>query len=115
MLEHIRKSHDKLACPVILDLVKDLPSAKELQTSFVKLRELFNPSSSRLFKQQDNKFYSLLENTKWLQYVSMCLENALMAAMRLTYDSTVVLQEGKIQFLFFKWYQGTYMYKEFMR
>lgn len=95
MLEHIRKSHDNLYGPHILDLAKDFPTSKELQSSFVKLRELCNPTSSRLFKQQDNKFYSLLESTKWLQYVSQCLQSAAIGADYLTRgNSTVVLQEG---------------------
>ncbi|KRT82663.1 hypothetical protein AMK59_3380, partial [Oryctes borbonicus] len=95
LLEHIRKSHDNLLQPQIIDLTKDFPTAKELQSSFVKLRDLCNPSSGRLFKQQDNKFYSLLESTKWLQYVSMCLQNAVNGAHYLTWEnSTVVLQEG---------------------
>lgn len=95
MLEHIRRSHDSLHGPHILDLAKDFPTAKELQTSFIKLRELCNPSSGRLFKQQDNKFYSLLESTRWLQYVSLCLQNAVNGARQLTWDNcTVVLQEG---------------------
>ncbi|GJQ74667.1 hypothetical protein Trydic_g21519 [Trypoxylus dichotomus] len=96
LLEHIRKSHDGLLQPHIIDLAKDFPTAKELQSSFIKLRELCCPNSSRLFKQQDNKFYSLLENTKWLQYVSMCLQNAADGAYNLTFkNSTVVLQEGR--------------------
>ncbi|KAK9696489.1 Myotubularin-like phosphatase domain [Popillia japonica] len=94
MLEHIRRSHDSLHGPHILDLAKDFPTAKELQTSFIKLRELCNPSSGRLFKQQDNKFYSLLESTRWLHF-TRCLQNAVNGARQLTWDNcTVVLQEG---------------------
>lgn len=48
--------------------------------------------SERQFWVQDNHFLSLVENSKWLQYVSSCLSKALDAAKALYREVTVVLQ-----------------------
>lgn len=97
MLEHIRKSHPEKRQPYIIDLTKDCPSPKEVQSSYIKLRELCTPDSCRLFKSQDFKFYGLMDNAKWLHYVSMCLSKAAEAADKISGSepTTVVLQEGK--------------------
>lgn len=96
LLEHIRKSHPEKRQPHIIDLTKDCPSPKEVQTSFLKLRELCAPDSTRLFKSQDFKFYGLLDSTKWMSHVSTCLAKAVEAADQIHDNfSTVVLQEGE--------------------
>lgn len=94
MLEHIRKSHTNLKAPEIIELCKFLPSSKELQQSFNKLREICTPDTKRVFKAQDSKFYSLLESSRWLSFVSSCLEQARNGAEKLLSKKTVVLQEG---------------------
>jgi myotubularin-related protein 10/11/12 len=43
MLEIVRKSHPDLQRPFIMDLTKNLPSPKEVNHSFIKLRELCAP------------------------------------------------------------------------
>lgn len=43
MLERVREAHPKLTAPKVLDLAKDLPSPKDLDISFNKLRELCTP------------------------------------------------------------------------
>ena len=96
LLEHIRKSHPEKKQPYIIDLTKECPSPKEIQLSFLKLRDLCVPENTRTFKSQDFKFYGLLDSTKWMSHVSTCLSKALEAVNQI-YDetSTVVLQEGK--------------------
>lgn len=47
VLEIVRKSHPKLLRPFIMDLTKNLPSPKDVNQSFNKLRELCAPG---LFK-----------------------------------------------------------------
>lgn len=96
MLEHIRKSHPEKRQPYIIDLTKDCPSPKEVQISYLKLRELCAPESTRQFKTQDFKFYGLMDNAKWLYYVSTCLSKAVEGAEELSKPNatTVVLQEG---------------------
>lgn len=42
-LEIVRKSHPKLLRPHIIDLTKSLPSPKDVNQSFIKLRELCTP------------------------------------------------------------------------
>ncbi|XP_073978652.1 myotubularin-related protein 10-B isoform X2 [Rhodnius prolixus] len=93
MLESVRKSHPRLAQPIVLDLTKDLPSPREIHFSYNKLRELCTPEDIKQFWIQDQHFLSILENTKWLQFVSACLNKALAAAKTLYRDVTVVLQE----------------------
>ncbi|KAG5885891.1 hypothetical protein JTB14_019150 [Gonioctena quinquepunctata] len=96
LLEHIRKSHPDKKPPHIIDLSS--PTPKDIQTSFLKLRELCTPDNTRIFKSQDFKFYGLLDGTKWLMHVSTCLTKALEAAEHIfVYGSTVVLQEGNGQ------------------
>lgn len=46
MLESVRKSHPRLAQPIVLDLTKDLPSPREIHFSYNKLRELCTPGKS---------------------------------------------------------------------
>ncbi|XP_045468670.1 myotubularin-related protein 10-A [Harmonia axyridis] len=95
LLEHIRKSHPDKKPPYLIDLGKDCPSPKDVHNSYVKLRDLCVPDSTRQFKQQDYKFYGLLDNSRWLAYVSTCLGKAVEAAEQLSvHNSTVVLQEG---------------------
>lgn len=43
MLEIVRKSHPGLKRPFIMDLTKSLPSPKDVNQSFIKLRELCAP------------------------------------------------------------------------
>lgn len=45
MLETVRKAHPKLTQPIVLDLAKDLPSPKDLDISFNKLRDLCTPGN----------------------------------------------------------------------
>lgn len=49
----------------------------------------------RQFLIQENNFYSSLENTKWLKYVSYCLQKSVEACEHLNNEVPVILQ-GKI-------------------
>ncbi|XP_050542785.1 myotubularin-related protein 10-B [Daktulosphaira vitifoliae] len=93
MLEMVRKSHPNHMRPIVIDLTKDLPSPKDIDQSFNKLRELCAPESNRQFWVQDNHFYSHLESCKWLQYVSNCLTLAWEIASTLNSKTSVVVQE----------------------
>ncbi|XP_060525848.1 myotubularin-related protein 10-B [Cylas formicarius] len=96
LLEHIRKSHPERKQPHIVDLSS--PTPKEINSSYLRLRELCTPDSPRTFKSQDFKFYGLLDSTRWLTHVSTCLTRAVEAAEQLQdHGCTVVLQEGNGQ------------------
>lgn len=96
LLEHIRKSHPEKRPPHIIDLSS--PSPKEIQSSYLKLRDLCTPDTPSKFKQQDFKFYASLDSTKWLSHVATCLSKAVEAATRICSENcTVVLQEGNGQ------------------
>uniref|UniRef100_A0A1B6ECB3 Myotubularin phosphatase domain-containing protein n=1 Tax=Clastoptera arizonana TaxID=38151 RepID=A0A1B6ECB3_9HEMI len=95
MLETVRKCHPRFLQPIVLDLTKDLASPKDLQISYIKLRELCSCESVRQFWIQDNHFLSLVESSKWLHYVSNCLSKAAEVARTLLQsEKSVVLQEG---------------------
>lgn len=53
---------------------------------------LFISENIRQFWLQDNNFYSLVENTKWLKYISYCLQKAVEACEHLHLGSSVILQ-----------------------
>ncbi|CAB0045294.1 unnamed protein product [Trichogramma brassicae] len=91
MLENIRKNHPKKIQPVIIELNKDI-SIKSVSYSFTKLVELCSPDSIRQFIHQENNFYSLLENTKWLKHVSLCLRKSVEACEELNDGVPVILQ-----------------------
>ncbi|CAH0558932.1 unnamed protein product [Brassicogethes aeneus] len=96
LFEHIRKSHPDLKQPIIINL--NCISSKDVQASYLKLRDICVPDSSRMFKRQDFKLYGLLDNSKWLALVSTCLGFAVEAADCLHKKvTTVVLQEGNGQ------------------
>lgn len=94
MLESVRKSHPRKTPPTVIDLTKDVPSPRDIEHSYIKLRDLCAPDSVRQFWYQDNHYYSLLENCKWLLYVSNCLQKAVEAANLLHREITVVIQEA---------------------
>ncbi|KAK2721746.1 myotubularin-related protein 10-B-like [Artemia franciscana] len=97
MLENIRKAHSRRKQPLILELDTLLPPVKEVQNSFVKLRDLIcvPPDSMRILWDQDDRFLSQLESTRWLHMVSSCLRLA-STVSRVIMDQkvSVVLQES---------------------
>ncbi|CAH2326810.1 Hypothetical predicted protein [Pelobates cultripes] len=77
---------------VIVDMNEELPTVSDLQTSYIKLRGLClnDPSTS----VSDEKWFSNLDSTHWLDHVRICLKKAcdislLLCDRRLS----VVLQE----------------------
>ncbi|XP_049790942.1 myotubularin-related protein 10-B [Schistocerca nitens] len=95
MLEQVRKSHPGRRVPHVLELSREVPTPKELQTSYCKLRELCTPETIRQLWVQDSHFMSQLELTRWLHSVSLCLCKASEAATHLLKGFTVVLQESE--------------------
>ncbi|XP_033226069.1 myotubularin-related protein 10-B [Belonocnema kinseyi] len=93
MLENIRKSHPRTIQPIVIELNKEV-GVKTIAASFSKFASLCSPENIRQFWIQDNVFYSLLENTKWLKYVSHCLQKAVETCDHLNEGESVILQEG---------------------
>lgn len=94
-LAKIHKCHPEKTEPEIFELLRDCPTPRDIQGSYIKLRNLCVPDSTRLFKLQDYKFYGLLDACKWLHHVSACLSKARDAADLLEQRKTVVLQEDR--------------------
>ncbi|XP_051168086.1 myotubularin-related protein 12 [Leptopilina boulardi] len=93
MLENIRKSHPRTIQPIVIELNKEI-NVKFIANSFSKFVGLCSPENIRQFWIQDNSFYSLLETTKWLKYVSYCLQKAVETSDHLNEGESVILQEA---------------------
>lgn len=93
-LELIRKCDPDKKPLEILNLCELLPSIQDVQRGFIKLRELCTPENPRQFLIQDLKYYSLLDKSCWLLYVSLCLKYSSEAAKFLRNGTTVVLREN---------------------
>ncbi|XP_011696648.1 PREDICTED: myotubularin-related protein 12 isoform X3 [Wasmannia auropunctata] len=93
MFENVRKSHPQKIPPVVIELNKEI-NVKLIAASFTKFISLCTPENIRQFWIQDNNFYSLLENTKWLKYISYCLQKTVEVCDHLNLGISVILQEG---------------------
>ena len=95
MLEHVRKSHTNLREPLILELDKSMPLFAEIRASWCRLRDTCcNPVDSiQRFWEQDSRFGSLLNATRWPHHVSLCLRIANRVVDAITkHHKSVVLQ-----------------------
>jgi hypothetical protein len=92
----LRKTHPKKRPPEIFDLDKELP-AKEIKQSFTKLFELCCPESFEQYEETDNKFYSILEQTKWLLFVSKTLTVVNSASDLIVSDSKLIILQGMLE------------------
>uniref|UniRef100_A0A182VSS7 Myotubularin phosphatase domain-containing protein n=1 Tax=Anopheles minimus TaxID=112268 RepID=A0A182VSS7_9DIPT len=93
LLEHVRRCDPQKRQPRLLELYKILPSIQDVNLSYIKLLDLCTPDSDQQFMAQDGRFYTLLEKSYWLFYVSLCLKHSDIAAKLLREGQTVVLQE----------------------
>lgn len=94
MMEKIRDCHPDKKQPHLLELTRILPSIQDVYHSYIKLRDLCTPDNARQFMLQESRFYSLLDKTSWLLYVSLCLKYADEMADKIKLGITVVLQEN---------------------
>uniref|UniRef100_A0A2M4AEY2 Myotubularin phosphatase domain-containing protein n=1 Tax=Anopheles triannulatus TaxID=58253 RepID=A0A2M4AEY2_9DIPT len=93
LLEHVRRCDPQKRQPRLLELYKILPSIQDVNLSYIKLRDLCTPDNDQQFMAQDGRFYSMIEKSYWLFYVSLCLKHSDLAAKMLLQGQTVVLQE----------------------
>jgi hypothetical protein len=91
--ELLRKTHVKKIGPEIIDVDKALPS-KEVRTAFNKLVELSCPESNHQYEENDSRFYSLLDQTKWFSWISKTLEIVDLASKRIAIDQAVIIFQG---------------------
>ncbi|XP_063609495.1 myotubularin-related protein 10-B-like isoform X1 [Penaeus indicus] len=96
MMGLVHRCHPKKLQPTIIDLDQKLPSLKDVQISYIKLRELHTPDDPTQFWEQDRHYFSRWESSRWLSYVSKCLEVAQNAASSIAHhNSSVILQESE--------------------
>lgn len=87
----ITKSHPQRSDVYKSDLDKILPSIQEIQTAFVKLKQL---CVNEPFEETEEKWLSSLESTRWLEYVRAFLKHsAELVYMLESKHLSVVLQE----------------------
>lgn len=94
MIEYVATCREERSKPEIMELTKGLPSISDVFQSYMKLRALCVPASDRELTIQDQRFFTHLEKTSWLLYVSLCIKTANDAAKFLREGKTVVLQEN---------------------
>lgn len=96
MMGLVHRCHPKKLQPTIYDLDQILPSHRELQVAFSKLRDLHTPDDASQYREQDCKYLSRWDSSKWLSYVSKCLETAQKSAVSmLHHNSSVILQDAE--------------------
>ncbi|GFQ78454.1 myotubularin-related protein 10-A [Trichonephila clavata] len=93
MVDAISRASPRQLPVHIFDLDQLCPSVKDVQNSFLKLRDLCMPSTPQEFWEKDNNYLTHLDSTKWLLYISFCLNTALEAASFLLDNTTVVFSE----------------------
>ncbi|XP_038273790.1 myotubularin-related protein 10 isoform X1 [Dermochelys coriacea] len=89
----ITRSHPQRSDVHKSDLDKCLPNIQEIQAAFIKLKQL---CVNEPFEETEEKWLSLLENTRWLEYVRSFLKHS--AELVYMLDSkhvSVVLQEDE--------------------
>lgn len=95
MMGLVHRCHPMRLQPKIFDLDQILPSLKEIQISYIKLRELHTPDDPAQFWEQDRHYFSRLESSRWLSHISKCLEVAQNAATAILHqNSSVILQDA---------------------
>ena len=96
MLEHVRKSHPNLREPRILELDKSMPALQEIQASWCKFRDTCCSPTDNIpkFWEQDAKFLSLLNNSRWPHHVMFCLRIATRVVEAICYHQVSVVLQG---------------------
>ncbi|XP_054707897.1 myotubularin-related protein 10-B-like [Uloborus diversus] len=91
MIDAISRASPRQLPVQIFNLDESCSSYKEIQSSFLKLKDLCMPSTPQEFWESDNNYLSKLDSTKWLHHVSSCLNIALEAAERIIKNNTTVI------------------------
>ncbi|KAG8185558.1 hypothetical protein JTE90_017563 [Oedothorax gibbosus] len=93
MVDAISRASPRQVPVRTFDLDDICPSYKDVQSSFLKLKEMCMPTTAQEYWEKDNNYLGLLDATKWLQYVSSCMKTALEASNALLENTTVILSE----------------------
>ncbi|XP_029435175.1 myotubularin-related protein 12 isoform X3 [Rhinatrema bivittatum] len=76
------------------ELWSSLPSLQEIQIAYSRFKQLFWMENRADFWDSDVKWFSLLENSNWLEIIRQCLKKAIEVTEYLETESTnVVLKE----------------------
>eukprot|EP00057_Strongylocentrotus_purpuratus_P006227 XP_011660701.1 PREDICTED: myotubularin-related protein 10-A isoform X4 [Strongylocentrotus purpuratus] len=95
-LDSVIHIHPSKVHPDIIDIGKECPSIQELQSGYLKLQSMCMPENIKDFWTTDEKWYSTLDSTKWLQTIGTCLSLAKEAADRIYIaEKTVIIKESQ--------------------
>nr|XP_033789261.1 myotubularin-related protein 12 isoform X2 [Geotrypetes seraphini] len=79
----------------IEELANSLPSLPEIQMAYGRFKQLFWMENRADFWDSDMKWFTLLENSNWLEIIRQCLMKAIEVAEYLETESTnVILKES---------------------
>ncbi|KAK1891197.1 Myotubularin-related protein 10 [Dissostichus eleginoides] len=87
----ITKSHPQRSEVLRLDLDKCLPNIQDIQSGFVKVRQICVIDH---FEESDERWFSSIENSRWLEYVRAFLKHSAEIVYQLDgKNASVILQE----------------------
>lgn len=93
-IDSVTSVHPSRVHPTIVDLNRECPSIQDLQSGYLKLQSMCMPENIKDFWTTDEKWYSTLDSTKWLQTIGTCLSLAKQSAdMIYLAEKTVILKE----------------------
>ncbi|XP_041372707.1 myotubularin-related protein 10-A-like isoform X2 [Gigantopelta aegis] len=94
MLSAVRSASAGCKDLVIVDLSKQCPSVRDLQSSFDKLKDICMSDCLKDFISQEMAWYSSLENSQWLLNISRCFQCVANAVNKISIRcQSVVLKE----------------------
>ncbi|XP_067131260.1 myotubularin-related protein 10-B [Centruroides vittatus] len=94
MIEAVSSAHPHQYPARVIDVESNCPFVREIQNSYLKLREICMPSTPHEFWEQDSHYLSALESSRWLHHISACLQTSLQIAITLCQNKhSVIIQE----------------------
>ncbi|KFM56684.1 Myotubularin-related protein 10, partial [Stegodyphus mimosarum] len=93
MIDAISRASPRQLPVRIFNLDETCPSYKDVQSSFLKLKDICALSTPHEFWETDSNYLSKLDSTKWLHHISSCLNITLEATKCILENTTVIFSE----------------------
>ncbi|OQV18435.1 Myotubularin-related protein 10-B [Hypsibius exemplaris] len=93
MSRAVQQMHPKKHPPRIMDVSIFCPSVKDLKKSFELWRDAFLVESTTALESSDDKWFSEMDSSKWMQNISRCLELTRMSMLEIEQGVSVILKE----------------------
>lgn len=96
MIEAISSAHPHQYPARVIDVESSCPTIREIQNSYLKLREMCMPATPHEFWEQDSHYFTSLESSRWLHHISACLQISLQISIMLCQNKqSVIIQENE--------------------